>query len=63
VLTGHEAERRRKLLLKRDEIDRLKARIDQDRLALVPLSLYFKDGRAKIELALGKPVARATVAR
>ncbi len=55
LLTGHEADRRRKLLLKRDEIDRLRARIDQDRLSLVPLSLYFKDGRAKIELALGKP--------
>lgn len=52
--TGHEAERRRKLLLHRDEIDRLRARIDQDRLTLVPLSLYFKEGRAKIELALGK---------
>jgi SsrA-binding protein len=55
LLTGHEAERRRKLLLHRDEIDRLRARIDQDRLSLVPLSLYFKDGRAKVELALGKP--------
>jgi SsrA-binding protein len=55
ALTGHEAERRRKLLLHRDEIDRLRARIDQDRLSLVPLSLYFKDGRAKVELALGKP--------
>jgi SsrA-binding protein len=52
--TGHEAERRRKLLLHRDEIDRLRARIDQERLTLVPLSLYFKDGRAKVELALGK---------
>jgi SsrA-binding protein len=53
--TGHDAERRRKLLLHRDEIDRLRARLDQDRLTLVPLSLYFKDGRAKIELGLGKP--------
>ena len=42
----------RKLLLKRLEIDRIKARVDQDRLTLVPLSLYFKDGRAKVELAL-----------
>jgi SsrA-binding protein len=51
---GHDAERRRKLLLHRDEIDRLRARIDQERLTLVPLSLYFKEGRAKLELALGK---------
>jgi SsrA-binding protein len=53
-ITGHEPERRRKLLLHRDEIDRLRARIDQDRLTLVPLALYFKDGRAKLEMALGK---------
>ena len=46
--------RDRKLLLKRLEIDRIKARIDQDRLTLVPLALYFKDGRAKLELGLGK---------
>ena len=39
---------------KRLEIDRIKARIDQDRLTLVPLALYFKDGRAKLELGLGK---------
>jgi len=52
--TGHEAMRRRKLLLHRDEIARLRARIDQERLTLVPLALYFKDGRAKLELALGK---------
>jgi SsrA-binding protein len=53
-ITGHEPERRRKLLLHRDEIDRLRARNDQDRLTLVPLALYFKDGRAKLEMALGK---------
>jgi SsrA-binding protein len=47
-------ERDRKLLLHRTEIDRLRARIDQDRLTLVPLSLYFKDGRAKLELGLAK---------
>jgi len=47
-------DRDRKLLLHRLEIDRIKARIDQDRLTLVPLSLYFKDGRAKLELGLGK---------
>jgi len=41
-------------LLHRDEIVRLKSRVDQDRLALVPLALYFKDGRVKVELGLGK---------
>jgi SsrA-binding protein len=46
--------RDRKLLLHRVEIDRLRARIDQDRLTLVPLSLYFKDGRAKLEVGLAK---------
>jgi SsrA-binding protein len=51
---AHDPDRRRKLLLHRDEIDRLQARIAQERLALVPLSLYFKDGRAKVELGLGK---------
>ncbi len=47
-------DRKRKLLLKRDQIDRLKGRLDQDRLTLVPLSLYFKDGRAKLEVGLGR---------
>ncbi|WP_307781221.1 SsrA-binding protein SmpB [Rhabdothermincola sediminis] len=53
--SGHDPERRRKLLLHRDEIERLRARLDQERLTMVPLSLYFKDGRAKVELALAKP--------
>jgi len=47
-------DRERKLLLRRDEIVRLKSRVDQDRLALVPLALYFKDGRVKVELGLAK---------
>jgi SsrA-binding protein len=51
---AHDPDRRRKLLLHRDEIERLQARIAQERLTLVPLSLYFRDGRAKVELALGK---------
>ena len=51
---AHEPNRARKLLLGRDEIDRIDARVGQERLALVPLSLYFKDGRAKVELALAK---------
>lgn len=51
---AHEPDRPRKLLLHRDEIVRLKARIDQERVALVPLSLYFSDGRVKVELGVGK---------
>ncbi len=51
---AHDPDRRRKLLLHRDEIDRLQARVAQERLSLVPLRLYFKDGRAKVELALAK---------
>lgn len=51
---SHAPERERKLLLHRGEIDRLRSRIDQERLALVPLSLYFKEGRAKIEMGLGR---------
>ncbi|MET0458284.1 MAG: SsrA-binding protein SmpB [Ilumatobacteraceae bacterium] len=51
---AHEPDRRRKLLLHRDEIDRLQARIAQERLTLVPLRLYFREGRAKVELGLGK---------
>ncbi len=51
---GHEPARDRKLLLHRSEIDELRARVDQERLTLVPLSLYFKDGRAKLELGLGR---------
>jgi SsrA-binding protein len=51
---AHEPDRRRKLLLHRDEIDRLQARIAQDRLTLVPLRLYFREGRAKVELGLAR---------
>lgn len=52
--SGHEPDRRRKLLLHRSELDRLRALVDEQRLALVPLSLYFRDGRAKVELALAR---------
>jgi SsrA-binding protein len=40
--------------LHRDELERLRARVAQERLTLVPLSIYFRDGRAKVELALAK---------
>jgi SsrA-binding protein len=51
---AHDPDRPRKLLLHRGEIDRLKSQIDQERVALVPLALYFKDGRAKVELGIAK---------
>ncbi len=51
---GHQFDRQRKLLLHRGEIDRIRAKLDQERLTLVPLSLYFKDGRAKVELGIGR---------
>ncbi|MDG2261765.1 MAG: SsrA-binding protein SmpB [Actinomycetota bacterium] len=52
--SGHLPERKRKLLMHRSEINRIRARVDQERLSLIPLQIYFKDGRAKIEIALGK---------
>ena len=52
--SGHEPERRRKLLLHRSELDRLRRIVDEQHLSLIPLSLYFKDGRAKVELALAR---------
>ena len=47
-------DRRRKLLLHRKEIDDLRERTEQQGLTLVPLSIYFKDGKAKLELGLGR---------
>jgi SsrA-binding protein len=52
--TNHEPRRPRKLLLHRREIDRIDARVRERGLTLVPLSLYFKDGRAKVEIALAR---------
>jgi SsrA-binding protein len=52
--SGHDPERRRKLLLHGGEIEALRSQVDEQRLSLVPLSLYFKEGRAKVELALAR---------
>lgn len=52
--TNHEPRRIRKLLLHRKEIDRLDRATREGGLTLVPLSLYFSDGKAKIELALAR---------
>ena len=47
-------DRRRKLLLHRKQIDVLQRRTEQDGLTLVPLAIYFKEGRAKVELGLAR---------
>ena len=52
--TNHTARRRRKLLLHREEIDKIADRVHQKGLTVVPLSLYFKDGRAKVEIGLAR---------
>ena len=52
--TNHAARRKRKLLLNRREIDKIESRISEKGLTLVPLSLYFKDGRAKVEIGLAR---------
>jgi SsrA-binding protein len=51
---NHTPRRTRKLLMHRLEITRLVVKLKEGGHTLVPLSLYFKDGRAKVELALGK---------
>lgn len=52
--TNHTARRKRKLLLNRSEISKIERKVDAKGYTLIPLSLYFKDGRAKIELALAR---------
>jgi SsrA-binding protein len=47
-------DRRRKLLLHRRQIEELGRRTTQDSLTMVPLSVYFKEGRAKVDLALAR---------
>jgi len=49
---GHELDRVRKLLLHRHEIDKLAVKVQQRGFTLIPLSLYFKGHRVKVELAL-----------
>ena len=51
---GHEPLRTRKLLLRRDEIRRLTGKVKERGLTLIPLRLYFKNGRAKVELGLAR---------
>jgi SsrA-binding protein len=51
---GHDPERTRKLLLNRREIDKIGGALAEKGLTLIPLQVYFKDGRAKVELGLAK---------
>ncbi|MFF2189775.1 SsrA-binding protein SmpB [Streptomyces sp. NPDC058155] len=52
--TNHSARRKRKLLMHRIEIDKLEQKSNESGHTIVPLALYFKGGRAKIEIALAK---------
>jgi SsrA-binding protein len=51
---AHDPDRDRKLLLHRHEIDELRGKVQERGLTIVPTRLYFKDGRAKVELALAR---------
>lgn len=52
--TNHATRRKRKLLLNRHEIDKIDQRVQGKGLTIVPLALYFSDGRAKVEIALAR---------
>lgn len=54
AMNNHEPERPRKLLANRREIERLQGQVKEKGLTIVPTRIYFKDGRAKVEIALGK---------
>ncbi|WP_062344620.1 SsrA-binding protein SmpB [Herbidospora yilanensis] len=52
--TNHSSKRKRKLLLHRKEIGKIHATLKEKGLTLIPLALYFKDGRAKIEVGIAR---------
>ncbi|MFF8955728.1 SsrA-binding protein SmpB [Streptomyces sp. NPDC014894] len=52
--TNHAARRKRKLLMHRAEIDKLESKSQETGHTIVPLALYFRDGRAKVEIALAR---------
>jgi SsrA-binding protein len=52
--TNHEPRRPRKLLMRKDEIRRIAGKVKDTGVTLVPLSLYFKDGYAKVEIAVAR---------
>jgi SsrA-binding protein len=51
---GHEQKRTRKLLLHRKEIDKISSQLKEKGLSMVPTMIYFRKGRAKVELGLGR---------
>ena len=61
-IQNHDPERDRKLLLHRRELDSLYGKVREKGLTLVPIRLYFKNGRAKVELALARGRSSATSA-
>lgn len=52
--TNHTPRRRRKLLLNRKEIDKIATATSESGTTIVPLSMYFKDGKAKVEIGLAR---------
>ena len=52
--TNHAPKRRRKLLLNRNEINKISAKLKESGLTLIPLSMYFLDGRAKVEIGVAR---------
>ncbi|GGU29320.1 MULTISPECIES: SsrA-binding protein SmpB [Nocardioides] len=52
--TNHAARRKRKLLLNRAEIDKIERKVTEKGLTVVPLALYFLNGRAKVEIGVAK---------
>jgi SsrA-binding protein len=55
---GHDPERTRKLLLHRREIERIRIQIEERGRTLIPLQMYFKDGKAKVELGVARGKAQ-----
>ncbi|MDR0760919.1 MAG: SsrA-binding protein SmpB [Treponema sp.] len=51
---NHDPDRKKKLLLHRDEIKRIARKVEEKGYTLIPLSFYFKNGRVKVELGLCK---------
>ena len=51
---NHEPERLRKLLLHREEINKIMGKVQEKSLSCVPLKIYFKNGRIKMEIGLGR---------
>jgi SsrA-binding protein len=52
--TNHSARRRRKLLLHREELAKIEQKTREQGLTVVPLQVYFNEGRAKVEIALAR---------